>query len=105
MSTVTTVRPFEPLTHSYVAEPETIPEARHALVAFLRQGGLAQEQIDAIRLAASEAITNVVRHAYHEPGSGELHLTAAFAGAEVWVLVADDGRGLSPCSDRPGLGI
>ena len=58
---------------------------------------------DGGHLAVTEAITNVVRHAYPE-GTGAFHITAAVTGREFWVLVADDGCGYQTASTRPGLG-
>jgi two-component sensor histidine kinase len=43
-------------------------------------------------------------HAYGG-GPGPLHLSAAVAGDELWVLVADDGGGLHAGTSRGGLGV
>jgi anti-sigma regulatory factor (Ser/Thr protein kinase) len=66
--------------------------------------GVSGEQLDAVRLAVSEALTNVVVHAYGG-GSGLIHVSAAHAAGELWVLVADDGSGLHARDHSPGLGI
>jgi len=92
------------LSASYPAVPESVPLARRALVEFVEAIGAKREQIDALRLAASEAITNAVRHAYWH-GEGFVHVTAAVTGDELWLLVADDGRGLSTATHSPGLGV
>jgi anti-sigma regulatory factor (Ser/Thr protein kinase) len=86
------------------AEPEAVAHARQALREFARAAGADQEQVDAVRLAGSEAVTNAVVHAYRgEPG--EIHVTAAIVSDELWVLIADDGCGMEPRTDRPGLGL
>lgn len=86
------------------AEPEAVALARQALREFADAAGAPQEQVDAVRLAGSEAVTNAVVHAYRgEPG--EIHLTAAIVSNELWVLIADDGCGMEPRTDRPGLGL
>ena len=57
-----------------------------------------------MRLAVSEAMTNSVLHAYRgEPG--QIHVNAAIVSGELWILVSDDGCGLEPRADRPGLGL
>ncbi len=106
MGTPSTMRAVsqQTLTRSYPAVPDSVPAARRALVAFAQEAGMAADQLDALRLAASEALTNVVRHAYGEEG-GLIHLTAAIAGEELWVLVGDDGHGLEAGSHQPGLGV
>jgi anti-sigma regulatory factor (Ser/Thr protein kinase) len=70
---------------------------------YARAVGIDGPQLDGVRLAVSEALSNVVLHAYEdEPGC--LHLTARVVGDELWVLVADDGRGHNASPVRPGLG-
>ena len=85
------------------ARPESIPPLRRALVAFAQAAGADREQCEAVQLAVSEAVTNVVVHAYGDDG-GLIHTSAAIAGTELWVLIGDDGRGLNAPTRRPGLG-
>ena len=92
------------MAQSYPAIPDSVPVARRELAAFAAGLGASEEQVEAVRLAASEAITNVVMHAY--PGDrGEVHLRADLAAGELWVLIADDGVGLRAHSESPGLGV
>jgi anti-sigma regulatory factor (Ser/Thr protein kinase) len=85
------------------ATPEAVPALRHALVQFARNAGADTEQCEALRLAVSEAVTNVVLHAYGS-ATGPVYVSASIAGSEMWVMVADDGRGITAPSSRPGLG-
>jgi serine/threonine-protein kinase RsbW len=89
---------------TYQARSESVGEARTALAEFARQAGATPEQVDGVRLAVSEAVTNAVLHAYRD-APGAVQVTAALAGAELWILVADDGGGMQPQTDRPGLGL
>ena len=92
------------LSLTFGAVPESVPEARRALKEFAASAGATRRQLDAVSLASSEAVTNAVLHAYRsEPG--EIHVTAALVFDELWILVADDGCGLQPRADRPGLGL
>jgi anti-sigma regulatory factor (Ser/Thr protein kinase) len=93
-----------PLTVTYPANPEVIAVARHALTAFAAQAGADQRQVEAVRLAVSEAVTNAVLHAYRDT-PGDVHVTAALVSEELWVLVGDDGHGMEARPDRPGLGL
>jgi len=93
------------LNESYPASPLSVPRAREAVVRFARESGATEEQLEAIRLAASEAITNAVTHAYGEENPGAVHVTAACTPGELWLLIADDGRGLHARSNSPGLGM
>jgi serine/threonine-protein kinase RsbW len=62
--------------------------------------------VEAVQLGVSEAVTNVVVHAYSDaPKPGSLEVAAALAGGELWVIVTDSGAGLRPRRDSPGLGL
>lgn len=91
------------LSESHRATSEVIPALRHAVADYARSVGFEGTQLDGVRLAVSEALTNVVLHAYpDDPGS--VHVSARVVGDELWVLVADDGRGHNASPLRPGLG-
>ena len=88
----------------FPAVADSVPEARGEVVEFAERMGANQEQLQNIRLATSEALTNVVVHAYR--GSpGKISVAAHLAGGELWVLVSDDGGGLRADQESPGLGM
>ncbi len=89
---------------TYPAIAGSVPSARAAVVGLARAAGASEQQLDKIATAASEALTNVVRHAY-PGGPGSIYLEAAVAGGELVVLIADDGCGLRGQSPNPGLGL
>ena len=89
---------------AYPAVPSSVPRARTALSMFARATGATVEQVESVRLAVSEALTNAVMHAYGGD-SGAVHVSASRSGGELWVLIADDGRGLDAAPDSPGLGM
>ena len=94
------------LSRSYPAVPGSVVEARRAVSEFAAASGADRDQVEAVRLACSEALTNAVLHAYRGvPGPGEVHVTAASVSDQLRVLIADDGCGLEPNADRPGLGF
>jgi anti-sigma regulatory factor (Ser/Thr protein kinase) len=97
--------PGEVLSTSYPAVPEAVPLARTAVAAVAEASGVAGEQLEEIRLATSEAITNAVVHAYQGGSAGRFHVTVAIAAGELWVLIGDDGRGLHAGNTSRGLGI
>jgi serine/threonine-protein kinase RsbW len=87
----------------YPATAASVPRARNDLCAYASQAGIEEDQLDRIRLAVSEAVTNVVRHAYRRR-AGEVQVTATAMEGELWVLVADKGCGYQTPSADPGLG-
>jgi anti-sigma regulatory factor (Ser/Thr protein kinase) len=81
------------------AVPASIRKAREAAasaVSGLRDGRLA----DDVRLCVSEAVTNVVRHAYGRQ-RGDVEVVVERNDGEVSVLVRDDGKGMTK-SEREG---
>jgi anti-sigma regulatory factor (Ser/Thr protein kinase) len=93
------------LRKTYAAVPASIPPARRQLIRFAAAAGAGRDRLEAIRLAASEALTNVVQHAYRDRSPGPVEVVAAVVDNELWVLVADEGCGLKPRADSPGLGM
>jgi serine/threonine-protein kinase RsbW len=92
------------LSESYPAVADSVPRARNALSSFAASAGATRDQLDAIRLAVSEAATNVVVHAYGED-PGEIQLQAGLSSGELWIAVADEGLGMRPMIESPGLGV
>jgi anti-sigma regulatory factor (Ser/Thr protein kinase) len=95
------------LSQSYPAVAGSVPRARNDVVAFAAQRGATERQLEAIRLAVSEAVSNAVVHAYNGAGDGDggrVHVTAQIAARELWILVSDEGRGFQAPAHKPGLG-
>jgi serine/threonine-protein kinase RsbW len=89
------------------AEAENIAVIRHVLGAFAEAMRLSAEVVEDMRLAVTEACTNVVRHAYDDGEPGTIEVVVQREGDRLDVIVSDRGRGMgpSPDSDGPGLGL
>jgi stage II sporulation protein AB (anti-sigma F factor) len=93
------------LNERYPAVAESVPRARKELSTFAMAAGVTEEQLEGIRLVVSEAVSNVVLHAY-EGEQGEIQVTAAVVPGELWILIADEGTGLrAERSENRGLGL
>ena len=85
------------------ARAENVAVVRHAV------GGLGEvldvddQTLSDIKLAVTEACTNVVVHAYPE-GEGPMGLRASIDDRRLFLVVTDRGRGIVPRPDSPGLG-
>jgi anti-sigma regulatory factor (Ser/Thr protein kinase) len=94
------------LTQVAHALADSVPRLRRAAVEFVRAENGSSELEEAVGLAVSEACTNAVVHAYGDSESGgEIQLTATREGDALVVTVSDDGRGMGPRPDSPGLGL
>lgn len=75
------------------------------MAAVARDCGLSDERVGDVRLAVSEAVTNVVRHAYSGQEPGSVLATAHVGEGVLRIVIADAGRGMAPRSDSPGIGL
>lgn len=79
---------------------------RGALADFLTGAGVGEPLLTSAKLAVSEAVTNAVVHAYVDaPRPGLVRIAASFEGDRLLVDVCDDGSGMRPRLDSPGLGV
>jgi serine/threonine-protein kinase RsbW/stage II sporulation protein AB (anti-sigma F factor) len=58
-----------------------------------------------VMLVVSEALTNAALHAYVGMASGPVALVASVSSGSLRVTVTDEGRGMVPRTDSPGLGV
>jgi serine/threonine-protein kinase RsbW len=87
------------------ARAENIALIRHAFGAFGEVFAVDEELLSDVRLAVTEACSNVVVHAYAEDSPGPLEVLATLDGGTLMVIVRDEGSGIAPHPDSPGLGL
>ncbi len=89
------------------ARPENVAVIRHVLGAFAEALQLPANLVEDMRLAVTEACTNVVRHAYDEDEPGPIDVVIRPNGDRLDLIVCDYGRGIGPSPDLegPGLGL
>jgi serine/threonine-protein kinase RsbW len=79
---------------------------RRAVVDFASGHGASDRQREDIALAVSEALSNAVMHAYVGHASpGIMRVKACMHERWLEVVVSDQGVGMLPRADSPGLGI
>jgi serine/threonine-protein kinase RsbW len=88
------------------ARAENLTVVRHVLGALAEALDLPREVTADMRLAVTEACSNVVRHAYGDE-TGNIDVVVRSGGAALEVIVTDTGRGIGPSLDTagPGLGL
>ena len=82
----------------------SVRAARDIVADLARRFDAPEACVDDVRLAVSEAATNVVMHAYEHEAEGAFRLMAVVSEDQLLVIVEDDGRGLSSPARTPGLG-
>jgi serine/threonine-protein kinase RsbW len=88
------------------ALPDAVGVARQALTGACEALGLGPRATGDVRLAVSEACTNVVAHAYRDQADpGELEVSVLLLPGELTVIVRDRGSGIAPRVDGGGLGL
>ena len=91
---------------TFAAEAPAPSQARAVARAFAAESGADADTLAAVALCVSEAVSNVVVHAYREaekPGCVEVEVKRP--NGYLFLLVRDHGCGLAPRTDSPGLGL
>lgn len=82
------------------AVPSNVQKARDAVAAVVSKVLRGKRVADDVRLCVSEAVTNVVRHAYGR-GGGDVEIVVEREDDEVSVVVRDTGKGMTK-AEREG---
>jgi len=82
--------------------PSSVTSARHAVAQWAGAFGYATGDI---ALAVSEAVGNAVVHAFKDRDRGTIRLRGHRRDEHLVVVVSDDGIGMTPNLDSPGLGM
>lgn len=61
-----------------------------------REFGFNNQEVEEIRLAVDEAMTNVIKHAYSFDETKTVYVTVSFSGNEFWVAIQDHGTAFNP---------
>jgi serine/threonine-protein kinase RsbW len=86
------------------ARAENVAVVRHAFGGLGDALDVPDHALADVKLAVTEACTNVVVHAYPD-GDGPMSVTARLTDGALTVVVSDEGRGILPRPDSPGLGL
>lgn len=86
------------------ARAENVAIVRHAVGGLAEALDVDEAVLSDMKLAVTEACTNVVVHAYPD-GEGDMVLSGQTEGRRLTLVVADNGTGMVPRPDSPGLGL
>jgi anti-sigma regulatory factor (Ser/Thr protein kinase) len=91
--------------HTWPATPNHVRDARTCVADLAQRAGAPPATLDGVRLAVSEAVSNVVVHGYRETPPGAVTVAAEAADHELRVVVSDEGCGPTARTDSPGAGL
>lgn len=83
-------------------DPGSVTKARHSIRDIVQATGAPEQDV---ALAVSEAVGNAVVHAFRFGKTGTIRVLARAKAGALVVTVADDGVGMIPDVDNPGLGV
>src|SRR5215210_3350378 len=81
------------------ARAENVAVVRHAFGGFAEALTVDEQTLADIKLAVTEACTNVVIHAYERDALGDLEVDATIDDQLLTVVIRDNGRGIVPRPD------
>jgi len=91
-------------TVTYPAKFEFLSEIRDFVAEVARDGGFDDKEIYSVQLAADEAASNIIEHAYEGIADGQIELTCEMRGAELIIAMQDHGKSFdSKKVRRPNL--
>lgn len=90
--------------HRASAHAANVGSMRTGLVEFAAQHGAGRSVQADIALVVSEGLTNAVVHAFVKQAAGTMSVIAVAAADVLRVSIIDDGSGMSPREDSPGVG-
>jgi serine/threonine-protein kinase RsbW len=93
------------LEDSWPAIATSVGRARSVVGVFAANAGLSDGLIHSLKVAVSEAATNVVLHAYVDRDPDMFSVRIGIYSEAVELVVRDRGRGMVPRTDSPGLGL
>lgn len=88
------------------AQPDSLAIVRQAITGVAEVLGITDDRLDDLKVAVTEACTNVVLHAY-EGREGFMEVRAQQQDGTLVVTVRDEGSGIVPRAEKtgPGLGL
>jgi serine/threonine-protein kinase RsbW/stage II sporulation protein AB (anti-sigma F factor) len=90
----------------YPAQPTRVAEIRRDVTNVASTVGAGETALLQINLAVSEAATNAILHAYRgESATGAVHVLVQHDDDFLDVSISDNGTGMAPRHDSPGMGI
>ena len=83
---------------TFDANFDNLDEIREFVGEVARQGGFSDKEIYSIQLAADEASSNIIEHAYASVGGGKIEIDCSISDTELKIIMRDHGKSFDPSS-------
>ena len=81
---------------TFPAKFEFLDEIRELVAQVARQGGFTEKAIYSLQLAADEAASNIIEHAYEGISNAKIDITCNMQGDTLVITMRDTGRPFDP---------
>ena len=85
----------------FPAQFQYLDEIRDFVAEVASRGGFDGKEVYAIQLAADEAASNIIEHAYGDMPAGDIEITCEMKNGVLTITMRDHGRPFDPASVRP----
>ncbi|HMV28309.1 MAG TPA: ATP-binding protein [Anaerolineales bacterium] len=82
--------------YTFPAKFEFLDEIRDTVAEIARSGGFSEKTIYSLQLAADEAASNIIEHAYEGVSNATLYMTCDMKGDEIVITMRDTGKSFNP---------
>jgi serine/threonine-protein kinase RsbW len=81
---------------TYPAKFEFLDEIREFVAEVARQGGFNDKEVYSLQLAADEAASNIIEHAYEGVANASLDISCDMQGDAIVIIMRDEGLSFDP---------
>jgi serine/threonine-protein kinase RsbW len=89
---------------TFPAQFDFLDEIREFVAQIAREGGFTEKEIYSLQLAADEAASNIIEHAYEGISNADIDITCDVSGDTLTITMRDDGKSFDPSNvKQPNL--
>lgn len=81
---------------TFPAKFEYLDEIRDFVAEVARRGGFKEKEIYSLQLAADEAASNIIEHAYAGVNNGAIQISCEMDGDRIIITMKDQGKSFDP---------
>ncbi|WP_342514273.1 anti-sigma B factor RsbW [Sporosarcina sp. FSL K6-1522] len=98
------MQPYDYIEIRVPAKAQYVGVARLTISGLASRLGFTYDEIEDLKIASSEAITNAVQHAYRDDEEGEIVVGCALFEDKLEIMVADNGKSFDFATTKQNVG-